>query len=444
MSTIEEQIRAVADEAFAQTEPIERTSRSADTAVPSGAEPARLDARRAVSNRARLLTVAASLLAVTLVGGLLIAANRGTDSIATEPGTIDESSVSWVSGTLQRLPADAATFRAPADAGNFAGLRIAGADLVALEVLAGIDRPATLDDPADEWIALASGELSSTLDGASPPRSELFTQALFDPDGFTDELSFSPLDVGRYVTVDIGSLTQSFDEFTLISGADAVSNAVDDEGYLKIGTGEPGERNIASRTPLRPIGEPMQLGFDAATSMVAVDRGVDGVPSWLDGPTDSILATSPDLAAIADQLDRVDGLTTFTIRVEDFSLVPSFGGPAGPTEMVTDDTAVIDRPFSAVGTGVSGIGESARIVFVYAFADEQAATAAAPSVEATFAPDNVLWTPVGDRPWTMGSVLEFESIKTVGRTVVVTSSFPDAADRPDAGSTGGLPLFYHE
>jgi hypothetical protein len=97
-----------------------------------------------------------------------------------------------------------------------------------------------------------------------------------------------------------------------------------------------------------------------------------------------------------------------------------------------------------VGTGVSGIGESARIVFVYAFADEQAATAAAPSVEATFAPDNVLWTPVGDRPWTMGSVLEFESIKTVGRTVVVTSSFPDAADRPDAGSTGGLPLFYHE
>jgi hypothetical protein len=87
MSTLEEQIRLIADEAFAQTEPIRpasRTRRAATAAVDT--EPVRVAARRGISNRARLLAVAAAVLGIALVGGLLVTANRRADLVpADEP-----------------------------------------------------------------------------------------------------------------------------------------------------------------------------------------------------------------------------------------------------------------------------------------------------------------------------------------------------------------------
>ena len=186
------------------------------------------------------------------------------------------------------------------------------------------------------------------------------------------------------------------------------------------------------RVPIR------DLRNDTRAVIEAVERGVDFVPGWLNDSTDSLLATSPDLAAVAEQLDSVEGLTAFAISMEDFSIDAAFEDAA------LLELTVVDRPFSAQGRGWSGIGESARFVLVYAFADEQAAADAAPSVEATFAPDTVVWTPVGEDPLTMRSILNFESIETVGRTVVVTTSFPDAAERPSAGADAIPPYLFHE
>lgn len=351
MSTIEDQIRAIADEAFAQTAPILRPPRTAEPEVVMDVEPIDLDARRGMSARTRLLTIAASVLGVALVGGLLVATTGDTDPIPA-----DETTGLSITESLGRLPGEAATF---------GDLRVAGADFTALEALTGIERPTT---PAgnDEWLARTTGDLGSdpAYFGVVVPRSELFFEGLLDPDGFTDELPFSPFDVGRFLTVEMGGLTRTFDELVLVSGADAVAEAVGDDGYLKIGTGELGERNIADRTPLRPVGEPIQIGFDADSDTVAVDRGVDVVPAWLNGSTDSLLSAAPDVAAVAEQLDRINGLASFSLSSEDFSF-------SGVVEDVTeiDEMNVIDTPFSVLGTGWSGIGESARIVYVYAFAD---------------------------------------------------------------------------
>lgn len=182
-----------------------------------------------------------------------------------------------------------------------------------------------------------------------------------------------------------------------MSGEDALADAADESGYLKIGSRELGVRDLAPRTPLRPLGEPMHLGFDAASATVAVARGVDFVPASLRGSTGSLF---------------------------------------------------IDRPFSVLATGWSGISASARVVYVYAFADQQAAADATPSVEATSAPDNVVATstpgdfptPVDENPLTMGSILEVESIETVGRTVVVAAS--PATDVVAAGYVA--PFLVHE
>ena len=420
MTSIEEQIRAIADEAFAQTEPVRRTSPAAGPPDAIAVEPVDLAARRSTSARTRLLTIAASVLGVALVGGLLFATTRDTERISS-----DESTGLSISESLGRLPGDAATY---------GDLRVAGADLVVLEALTGIERPTTLDD-SDEWLARTTGDLGSdpAYFGVVVPRSELFFDGLRDPDAFTDELPFSPFDVGRFVTVEMGGLTRTVDEFTLVAGADAVAAAVDDDGYAKIGTGQLGERNLAERTPLRPVGEPIQLGFDAASDTVAVDRGVDVVPAWLDGSTDSLLTAAPDVAAVAEQLDRIDGLASFSLSAEDFS----FSGVVENVDWL-DETEFIDRPFSVLGTGWSGIGESARITYVYAFADERSAADATPSVEAVFAPDSVVPTAAGDDRLTVRSFLEVESIETVGRTVVVTA-------KPQRTDAGFLPSFlFHE
>lgn len=428
MSTIEEQIRAIADEAFAQTEPVLRDVRKSG-ASPLEIEPVDLDARRNTTSRARLLTIAAAVLVVALVGGLLIATTRRTDSVPT-----DEPNGLSIVESLQRVPGDVATF---------GDLRIAGADFVALEALTGFERPTT-PSGSDEWIARISGILESDPGyvGVVIPRSELFTEGLNAPDDFIDELRFSPFDVGRFITVEMGGLTRTFDEFTLVSGDDAVADAVDESGYLQIGTGELGERDLASRTPLRPLGEPMQLGFDPTNATVAVARGVDVVPAWLSGSTDSLMDTAPDIAAVAEQLDRIEGLTAFAFAQADRSVGDAFEGVPGFDEMT-----VIDRPF-LLATGWSGIGASAKAVYIYAFADEQAAADATPSVEAAFAPDNVVATlapgsfpaPAEGDPLTMRSIVAVESIETVGRTVIVTAS--PATDEVTVGYVA--PFLVHE
>ncbi|MGA7757453.1 MAG: hypothetical protein WCA57_06370, partial [Ilumatobacteraceae bacterium] len=191
MSTIEQQIRAIADEAFAQTEPVLPAPRIAEPQVVMVVDPVDRDARRRMRSRARLLTVAATVLVVALVGSLLIATNRSAD-----PTPTDERSGLSITESLRRLPAEAATF---------GDLRIAGADFVALETLTGIERPTTLDD-SDARLGRITSDLGSdpAYFGVVVPRSELFTEGLFDPEGFRGELPFSPFDVGQFVTVEMG------------------------------------------------------------------------------------------------------------------------------------------------------------------------------------------------------------------------------------------------
>lgn len=57
-----------------------------------------------------------------------------------------------------------------------------------------------------EWIARTNGIIDSdpAYLGVLIPRSELFAEGLNTPDGFVDELRFSPFDVGRFLTVEMG------------------------------------------------------------------------------------------------------------------------------------------------------------------------------------------------------------------------------------------------
>lgn len=426
MRTIEEQIRAIADEAFDQTTPIRMGTRNQGAALTS--DPVEVDDAGNAATGKRVRFAAAGLLLMALVGGLIVLADRGSDRSA------DEADGLSIIESLARVPGDVATF---------GDLRIAGADLVAVERLAEIERPTTLAAGRDEWLSLViDGSVSGDSDTRVViPRSLLLREGLRNPDAFTEELPFSPLDVGRYVTVEAGGVGRraTLDVFTLLSGVEAVEEAVDGGGYLKVGTGEMGERNLAERTPLRQTGEPLQVGFDATNSTIAVDRYVDLVSAWLDRTAPSVLDVSPDVRAVAEQLDRVDGLTAFGIDVDDYSI-----GALDADEMVGfDEMDVIDRPFSTLGFARAGIGETARSVFVYAFSDEQSATDAVRSFEDVFAPDNVVATFAGEDPLTMRSVFNAESIEVIGRTVVVTSSLGDVSERLRPGTSYVPPFVLH-
>lgn len=417
MSTIEDQIRSIADEAFAQTEPIHRARQDDDRAVVLDITSIATEVSTRADRRSPFLSVAAALLLVVLVGGLLVATHQGSDS-----DSADRSAGLSITDSLRRIPGDVR---------DFGDLRIAGADLTLLETLTDVARPRVFDSDSD-WFDLAYGDFvpDDTAVRVAIPRSQLFTEGLTDPDGFAVELPFSPLDVGRYTTVEMGGLTRSFDQFTLVAGLDSVQAAVDETGYLKLGTGAVGERDVASRTPLRPLGEPMQVGFDPANSTVVVDRGVDIVPAWLNGADRSLLDTSPDIAAVAEQLDRFDDPTTFGISTGDFTV-------GAAVDFSTND--VIDRRFTSLGTATFGVGDSTSVVYVYAFADEQAAADATPSVEAAFAADNIVPTfdqtntprPVGTNQMTVRTILDVESIDAVGRTVVVRADRLEPGDEWD-------------
>jgi hypothetical protein len=88
VSTIEEQIRAVADEAFAQTEPILRTPQTGERAGSIDDDLVTHRARRGGSKRSGWLAAAAIGLGVALVGGLLALADRSNDNTRTDEPTL--------------------------------------------------------------------------------------------------------------------------------------------------------------------------------------------------------------------------------------------------------------------------------------------------------------------------------------------------------------------
>lgn len=415
MSTLEAQIKAVADEAFDQTEPAVQPSNGAERNVWIDIEPVDLDTRRWAARPRRILAVVAAVLLVALVGGLLLATNPNSDPIPAD----DPNGLSVVE-LLSGLPLEIET-QVDLVEGE---LIVGGVDLVALENVAGIERPGTVSGP---WVELALG-----AEGAPVPQSALWSSGLSNPEAFEAELPFSALDVGRYVTVNVsgGGLIDGFDQFTLISEVDAVEAAVGEDNLLQVGEGEAGERRIKDRTTLRPIGRPLFVGLDPERDAVAVAVGADLVTAWLDAD-ESLMTSSTGLVDVAEQLDRVDGLIGFQIFRRDFSTASL--AAAGADDSVLDDFAIIDRPFSQLGIGWSGIGASRRIVYVYLFDDNDAASAATPSVEATFDPNTPL-PAEGAPPQVMGSFFNIDSIETMGRTVVVTTRPTSAME-----STGFYP-----
>ena len=256
MSTLEAQIKAVADEAFDQTEPAVQPSNGAERNVWIDIEPVDLDTRRWAARPRRILAVVAAVLLVALVGGLLLATNPNSDPIPAD----DPNGLSVVE-LLSGLPLEIET-QVDLVEGE---LIVGGVDLVALENVAGIERPGTVSGP---WVELALG-----AEGAPVPQSALWSSGLSNPEAFEAELPFSALDVGRYVTVNVsgGGLIDGFDQFTLISEVDAVEAAVGEDNLLQVGEGEAGERRIKDRTTLRPIGRPLFVGLDPERDAVAVE-----------------------------------------------------------------------------------------------------------------------------------------------------------------------------
>ncbi|WP_395153934.1 hypothetical protein [Ilumatobacter sp.] len=379
------------------------------------------DTRRRAPRRGGLVAYAAATAVLVALVALWAFSESDTDSTP-----VDDPSGDFVVDAINSLPAGIAVY---ADIGN--DLRIAGVDLDALARLAGVERPAKFV-AAGPWAEVVGRQEAGTVQ-----RSDLFQRGLADADAFIAELSFSPLDVTSYTTVAVENHAGALDVFTLISGADGVGAAVGDDNFLQIGAGEPGEINVADRTSLRPLGRPIMVEFDPVAETVAVDSGLGFLSADLNRSAESRLTSSPDLAAVAEQLDRMPGLIGFQLTQSDFSIGTVLQQDGQGVERVN----LIDRPFSSLGIGRSGSGPSARTTYVYLFNDEADAAAARPSVDALFGPNNVVPTPRGGTEQVMGNFVTVVSIETAGRTVVVTTAVPD--DPTEPVRVLFLPAFFH-
>jgi hypothetical protein len=166
-----------------------------------------------------------------------------------------------------------------------------------------------------------------------------FGFGLWDARGFA-ELSSPPL---RYTAI-AGTMDAAAIDAAIGPAAD---------GVWSIG-GADYELDLEGRTPARPIGQPVRLAF-VAEGTVAVSTHTPALEGILDG-LGTRAADDAQLAGIAEALDARGAYTGMVLR-------NYFGG-------VFEG---VPAAFSMLGVGLASIGGEARVIAVYAHADEDAA-----------------------------------------------------------------------
>jgi hypothetical protein len=209
---------------------------------------------------------------------------------------------------------------------------------------------------------------------------------------------------------------------------DDLANRASSEDIIDVGLGDDFDTEFEPFSRLRPDGVPLRIGVDQDRSTVAISPSTPAVRSWLG--RDSAMAEQADAHELALALDRTGDLYAVQMAFGDFEMRPSLFDTERGAGFGIDDI-VITEPFTALGVGWSGIGDTQRTSIAYVFESDDAAFASALAIETLFQPDTAFFEDSGSATdQTMGSVFELDEITTAGRTVTVTGTASRSRPRP--------------
>jgi len=416
--SLEEQIRQVADAAFEQT-----------TAVRPDESDTKPKVARSRTRGRWIVLVAASVLAIALVGALSVIGGTANSPIS----PVDSPTPSPTSGaTVTEPPPTTPPLPVPPDfSEEFSALgmlaeiplaayrpdvggRVEGTDFATISEISGVARPANANVAAErDWFDVLF----------DPEAVALTTPFLLYPDteklqDYEQELGYGFLDIDRFAAASTFVSTDPIDPIDVVAlrrEIELLADEAGDDQIVDIGSGPDGQRNLDDRTPLRPIGQPLRLGIDEQRSMISISRSTPIVSAWLN-PESPTLFDVPDLAAAAAALDLDEELYSAEIETIDRDI-------ASYELDLPESEFLIVEEFSTVGLGWSGFGDNQRTTIVYVFADEEAASASVQPIESLYALDAEVHNPNGiqlDEVDVVGDAFLVDEVTAFGRTVVVS------------------------
>lgn len=289
-------------------------------------------------------------------------------------------------------------------------------DLDGVAAAVGVDVPSPTADfeESGNWFRSLFGDVSiadgGTGFGLRTPR--LVHVGLLDrPQAVIDEFGWSPLAVTSFAEI-----AQYPNHFTVMAGDLAwTDDAIDLGGGVRsIGDGDDFSRSVKDRTELRELGEVIRVG--SREGLIAASPSTPPIAKWVDGTAPTLLDDERYLA-VAEHLDDVDAIHADVLeRSFDLDDIDEqFRDEYGPGNVR------IGEEFDVVGIGVSVVDGKLVSTIVYVFADDDAASRAAPQVDDA-------WTlTLNSSPRSFRSFIEVGPAEQRGRAVVVSGPISDEA-----------------
>jgi hypothetical protein len=278
--------------------------------------------------------------------------------------------------------ADVASLPLPPDADD-GPVTVAFGDLAQAAELAGVDLDGADEAGEDEQRDVLNGITGVMYDPSGGDDQPMVSSAvpgaanverLVDVDEFTEDVGWNLYQVRRFAELqmppdDVTILRGDFDEDAL---DEALGEAED--GVWTIGT--PGEVDVSSTTPARPLGEGLLLALDGDRLVVAkTEEGLAAVLGGDDGP---VVGDDPVLSRLAGALGDAGAYSGMLVRGGSGGLL--LGEQLSPeqAEAVCEDA--LPGPFAGVATGIVD-DDGPVFLIAYVTADDEAAEATAEAVE---------------------------------------------------------------
>lgn len=213
------------------------------------------------------------------------------------------------------------------------------------------------------------------------------------------------------------------EEFAVVSGTfpeDALSGTLTDsgDGVWTLGEGEDMEMNPGGDSRvLDQIGRPVRMAQDG--DQIALGVRTDAVRDWAAEGDGSSAAERPELAEPAAALDEAGALSAYFIRPQPFDPVGRALGPRSSPEEIAQFHAtwqeqLVAEPFSTIALGFDAEGTA---TIAYRFDTADAASSAAPTIEALFAGTTFDHRDLSD-------FVTVESVQAQDNLVLVTATQP--------------------
>lgn len=369
---------------------------------------------------------AATVLALSLT---LAACGDGGSSTESANGTTEETGTTEGTGaTGLAAGEDYSVLGALAELPDISAdgtLTVSTGDLVGASELAGLTRPDGADD--EELVAWIGGLIGAPQEEGGTgrvyvPLAALLDQGLSRPSEVAEDLGWSVRNVDAYAEVDAAPhrftvVVGDFDEQTLAGLPEAA------EGVSTAGEGEDLSSYLETRTPARPLGQPLRMAQEGSTLVASLSTA--SVQQWNagGGPT---LADHESYAAVAGTLDDAGVVGAYLGPGAPFSPATLLGegGTEEAEAQITELTdQLVDAPFDVVGLGFAVEDGETVVTVAYHFATEAAADEAAPVLEKLYAEGRSVQggVPISD-------YVKVREVAVDDTVAVVTLDVP--ADRP--------------